>query len=304
MKRETRFQFLSLCIFVILLLNTAYVLQMNVDNSTTTACPDLPPISQSQSTDPGNPINLIDDVTLTHTYSSSTDYYYRIGLASGWIIRVVWLQPVITTNNFDLLLYNDTGYSQLLSSSIGSANGFEWIVYHAGNSLYSYPKVHSQSGSSGVAYIQQEMLTPATDTKTGALDATDCIDGYSTRTTSSGNKYRVNLEVPVTGDFDLYIYYDVFSSTYLNGAYSYYNSTQYKLKSASVGLGIDEAIDVDRPALSDINILVVRTSGSGTYTLTITEIKPIPAFVYVNLLIGFAIAVLFIRYLRRQKLVF
>ena len=165
-------------------------------------------IRPSQSSDPGNPHALYDDSSVYEYYNASTSYYYRTENASPSRYHVVWLQPQDALDNFDLYLYNDSGYSDLEASSTRGAGFLDWVVFRPNVSQYLYARVNTLSSSGGFAFIEWEDSSnnlAVENSVSNSLSAPDSLELYQIFL-SNTSAYRFRLDVPSEGDFDLYLY--------------------------------------------------------------------------------------------------
>jgi len=215
------------------------------------------------STNPSSPTVLSDDSSLYEYYSTSySSYYYRTSSASYAYYHVVWLYTIESGDNFNLYLYSDSSYSTLKASSTRGSGFLDWVLFRPSSSQYYYPRVYRYSGA-GYAYLEwerSESLSFGTS-YTNSLSSSDSFEVYHVYLSSSDH-YIFKLEVPSGGNFDLYLYrlYSGYATSY-NG---------YQESSASSTYGEDEVIKNYEPSYSDMYaIVVVRTSGSGSYTLTV-----------------------------------
>lgn len=226
-------------------------------------------------------IHLLLDFKNSYSYySSSASYYYQTGYADYGDYYVVWLQPTNVTNYFGLYLYSDSGYSTNVASSARGYGNLDWIIYRPSYSGSYYPKVYGYSGT-GYAYIEWKAANylSSYSSVSCALLPSECLQLYVMYLYSS-RTYDFNLDVPSSGDFDLYLYYlDVGSGTNYSG---------FSLCSANSGAGNDEAITNFCPLISGYYaIIVARSSGSGTFTLKADTVhKQNPSTIMVLVVFG------------------
>ncbi len=215
------------------------------------------PLESAASTDPYNPVILYESSSIYDYYSASfSSYYYRTSYASSSYYYVIWLWAIEIGDNFNLYLYSNSGYSDLETYSTRSSGYLDYVVFRSGGQSY-YPLVYRYSGS-GYAYIGwfTAITVSLGDLYSGYLGSSICSEIYQVYL-DSDKKYNFNLDVPSGGDFDLYIYYlDSGSATSYSG---------YYLSSANYGSGTDENIEFEPSSSATYAVLVVRSSGSGTY---------------------------------------
>ena len=256
-----------LCLFIGLILSVPWSqrapnLPVNLKDSS---------YSSSQSSDPNHPHSLYDDSSVYDYYNASS-YYYRTENASPSYYQVIWLQPQDIQNNFDLYLYSDSNYSNLKVSSFRGAGLLDWVVFHPNITQDLYLKVSTLSSSNGFAFIEWEDSSnylSVGSSISNNLNSPDSLEIYQISLLNTST-YRFKLEVPSEGDFDLYLYQ-------LNpGMGANYNG--YSARSKTLGNGFIEFISNYTPAKSgDYAIIVVRSSGSGTFTLSVTTFPSAPA---------------------------
>lgn len=229
------------------------------------------PFSSSQSTDPGNPHILYDDSSVYDYFNASTSYYYRTDNASLALYQVIWLQPQDAQDNFNLYLYNDSGFGELVTGSTRGAGYLDWVVFRPNASQFLYVLANALSGSSGFAFIEWEDSSTnltVNGSVSSALSAPDSLEVYQV-SLSNTSAYRFRLDVPSEGDFDLYLYrLDPGMGT---------NTLGSEVYSWAVGMGRTEIIaNYTPPSSGDYALLVVRSSGSGTYTLSASSFPSAP----------------------------
>ncbi|MFX1294874.1 MAG: hypothetical protein ACFFD2_08475, partial [Promethearchaeota archaeon] len=120
-------------------------------------------LSTLKSTDPGNPIYLSNN---THYYSNYDiefqNYYFKTYNMSAFddsqdfqtpMFHLICLYTKNATSDFDLYLYNDSLYSNLVGNS--TSGGLDWLVYCSLTTGPIYPVVHTKTGT-GEAIIEAE----------------------------------------------------------------------------------------------------------------------------------------------------
>lgn len=212
----------------------------------------------------GSYTSLSDEAASYQSYSSYTNYYYQTGYAYSGYYHVVWLQPTSSSYTDNLLLYSDSSFRNQLASSTRGSGYLNWVVVRPSSSQNYYPRVYSYSA--GYAYIEWECSYSYLDVGEsvyGSLNSAECVEIY-TAVLSSSKTYTFILDMPSSGDYDLYLY-----RLYYGEAT---DSSGYYRCSVSYGSGNDEAISNFKPYTSDeYLIMVVRSSGSGSFTLTLKE---------------------------------
>lgn len=167
--------------------------------------------------------------------------------------------------NFDLFLHRDEDYANLNGSSCESSGELEWILFEGVERVYPKVQVIDYEGCGWIEWDTARSIQRG-DLEPGYLNEGDCIEIYSF--SLSQEFYSFKLEVPATGDFDLYLYH-------LEAGWTA-NATQHLNKSASAGLGVGEMIENYRPppcwnytshCLTYL-ALIVRVAGNGTYTFS------------------------------------
>ncbi len=236
-------------------------------------------IRSNVSSDLGNPTLLMEDSTASEYYPTQlTSYYYKT-MPSIYQYHVMGVFPFQTTPNTTLYLYSDSGYSNELGVSDRPFDAFEWLVFKG--SAVVYPQVSVGFGGDADARVQWDGAFRMYEQEVVAsiVNASDFIDVY-TFSLFYTNTYNLSLTVPVTGDFDLYLYH--------LGANNTAGPEDYMDKSVVNETGADENITNYSPTPTtggDYIAVVLWTSGNGTYTFTFKKIygngngsPPIPAF--------------------------
>jgi len=208
---------------------------------------------------------LSDDSTRYDYYDARNSYYYQTGNASSAYYQCVWLQPLLPTNDFNLLVYSDSAYSDLRISSNRGAGSLDWVVFRPSTTQIYYPKVDRYLGT-GYATIQWEDSSTLINRGTnyiGSLNSSECIETYMVELFKPVPTchYQLYLDVPSGADYDLYLY-----DMSPGGAA---NSSGYYCCSTNVGLGVDEFISFLVNKDGYYAIIVVWKSGSGNYNLGI-----------------------------------
>jgi hypothetical protein len=234
-------------------------------------------ISPSASQDPYYPTYLYDDSALSEYYSSSGYYYYDAYWYSS-DYQLIWLH---TTNTASFTVYSDSSYSTTVGYST-SDYGVDWYVYRPSYSQDYYPKVYmSYSGYSG--YIESES---GYDMSTGSsysfyLGSSEYGEIYEVYLSSSDN-YVVTLDVPSTGDFDLYVFYSYSGDDY-----------QYDYHSSTSGTGTDEEITLTPPSYTGYYaIVILEASGYGTAYLEVRTVAGVPGFEISFIIMALAASIL------------
>ena len=215
---------------------------------------------------PSSPEILEDDTADFEAYGINNDYYYKTNeTATPSYYQVFWVQPTDPSDYFRLFVYPDDTYSVSIISTLFV--GIDWVVIRPSSPQYLYPMVHTYN--TGDAYIEWEVSTASLSSGvnvSGYLDVSEYIDTYNL-SLSESRSYKINLTVPDTADFDFFIYY-LDPGEASNGADDLRNGD-------TVGTGVDEVIRGWVPSITgECVLLVVRQSGSGTYTLTLTSSEP------------------------------
>ncbi|NVM31316.1 MAG: zinc ribbon domain-containing protein [Candidatus Helarchaeota archaeon] len=237
------------------------------------------------STNPSSPQYLYHD-SADYEYFSSSNYYYRTNsYASSSYYHVVWVQPVDSWDNFNLYLYASSSYSSSIAQSTRSSGYLDWVLFRPSSSSYFYPKVYRSSGS-GNAYVEWEYSSSSLyegDSTTGSLSSSECIEIYSVYLSSS-ERYQFDLSVPSGGDFDLYVYYLGYGDET--------NSYGWSESSTTSGYGTDESITNFNPSQNGEHaILVVRSGGSGSFTLDFDYYRPFNPAILIFLIIIVIVAI-------------
>ncbi|NVM30352.1 MAG: hypothetical protein HWN65_16015 [Candidatus Helarchaeota archaeon] len=220
---------------------------------------NLPPIDSTASTNPSSPVNLGDDVHKSENYNTTLqNYYYDTYSMDSADYHLIWLSEVNPVNQFDIVLFSDSGYLTPIGGSLPVSLQCNLIVYRPSSTQIMYPMVYTTSGT-GDAYIEAES---GDDISVGgsfskSLNSTEVAD-MAEVDLSSSIEYNIHLSVPSGCDFDLFVFRTAPGSA---TPAEIYNST------SNVN-GQDESI-VFTPSTSDTYALVmVRVAGSGIGTVT------------------------------------
>ena len=224
----------------------------------------------------GSYTSLSDEAASYQSYSSYTNYYYQTGYAYSGYYHVIWLSSSYSDN---LFLYSDSSFNYQLASSARGSGDLNWVVVRPSSSQYYYPRVYSYSG--GYAYLEWESSSSSLyvgGSTYDSLGSSECVEIYEVYLSSS-KTYTFTLDTPSSGDYDLYLY-----GVYYGGATG---SSGYSGCSVAYGSGQDESISNFKPSTSDdYLIMVVRSSGSGSFTLTLKESVTMSAGAIVLVIFG------------------
>lgn len=225
------------------------------------------PIRTYDYTDPGNPDPLTVGTPLTgQSYSTETSYYYYAPSANPARYHVIWLRPAAGNDDFNLYVFSNSGYSNLLASSLRGVGLTDWVVFRPTNTQPIYVNVTALDNGNGVIeWEDSSVVLTAGAPQSLVLDENNAIEVYQVNLIASST-YTFTLEVPVATDYDLFLYY-------LNSG-SAANPNGFISKSDGGGNGEDETIS-DFSPLTDgkFVVLVVWNSGAGSFTLTLSEIS-------------------------------
>ena len=223
------------------------------------------PLVPMASTNPNAPDQLYEAAQTNETYnfSSTSYYYYCSGLPIYYAL--FWLYTVSNSNNFDLYLYSDSSYSNLVGAS-NATNQLDWIVYRPPALTILYPRSYTFTGS-GEAYIQYEFGEDINVNSPHplSLEYVEYAKLYEIAL-SSLTTYTVFLDVSAGSDYDLYIFRTPSGSAI---RYDSHNST-------STSTGQYERI-VFTPLYNETYAIVItKTSGGGAATLTVYDYIYVP----------------------------
>jgi len=204
--------------------------------------------------------------------SSDTADYYKIAVSSGMDFIITMTPP--SGADFDLVLY-DTNQTSIHTSSYGGTTT-DTVGAIATGSGYFYVKVYQYTGSgtysmdvsvAGGTSTQNDMgtgddagdgISSATLIRSGSgngyIDSSDTADWYKI-SVSSGQTVTVSMTPPSGADFDLILD----------------DTGQSALGSSSLGGTQTDTVTGTATASGYFYIDVYRYSGSGIYSLTVTE---------------------------------
>jgi len=213
---------------------------------------------------PCNGLFLSDDESRNDTIPVATDYNYVTSNCQPARYQLVWLQPKVPAN-FDLFLFNDSGYSFLQTASIRTGSNLDWVVFRSDDVIPYYVIVNSSTDSGNVMIEWEdssESILPY-GTRTGILNETECGEMYEVYMNQTF-RYDFQLELGSGADFDLYLYsLAEGEATNFDGAIA---------QSATTGVQLNEQIiNWLPPSTGKYAVLVMRRSGSGTFTIRFDE---------------------------------
>ncbi len=223
------------------------------------------------------------------SFSSVNNYFYRMEDPFHHY-NVFWVQP-----DYDLYLFTDHYYTDLLISSkrqISPTRPINWVIFTSNSSTaldYYYAVIDPINFKDGAVLWDDCNL--GTSVGVGGMGSTENMKTYTVSLSSASN-YSITLDNPLSGDYDLYLYY-------LPNEGDAANTTTYLAASKTSGIGTDESIIFSPPSTGVYLILVVWSSGSGTYDLDIEYYIPgtndgkIPVFDLTLLFLGFTLVAFF-----------
>lgn len=221
------------------------------------------------------------DITEQDYYVAGHYYFYETQYqVDPSYYQVFWLQPD-TSMYSDLYLCNDSDYSTVLTASTRGSQLLDWVVALPDVLQSYYPVIYG--ATTGYSFIQWEEGSTSLSLRSQVseyLYTAESVEVYKVTLSNTSTPYSFELDVPTGGDFDLYLYY-------LNPGVAVNGYSGSVAQSATTGLGTDEVISGFQPTTSgEYALLVVRRSGSGTYTLTFSAydllMESIPRTDYYN----------------------
>lgn len=262
--------------------------------------PQIPgpaPLRMANSTNPVSPTKY-PSFPAFETYSlPATSYYYDTGSHIS-TFSVFWVAPLSAAADCDLYLYNDSGYTALLSASCRGPGQPDWIVVRNvfNDSWHDYyPRIYVHPGSAGTVALEDEGSVSARmlqkeEIYVGQLSESNRIEGFVLFMNALGFPKTFEITADASGydDFDLYLYN-------ISDYSPFANATQYLAKADHRAVGRDEVLTV-RLERADILILVVVgvTIGPGidfTVQFAYASAPPIPFLLPLWLGVGGAVAV-------------
>ncbi|MBD3229449.1 MAG: hypothetical protein GF329_14790 [Candidatus Lokiarchaeota archaeon] len=187
--------FLAISLFSLIDINNDQHLYMNNDIK----------LSKLASTDPNNPILLNNSVLRTeYNFTYGSNYYYKTYLMSKSNYHLIYLSNTDGMDDFDLVLYSDSDYSDLIESSDSYGN-IDWIVCRPTDSTTYYPRVHAFG--SGDAIIESKSAIQGKFEFNYSTCSTLYENGDIFQFSFTGGvSYTINLSVPIGTNLDLYCY--------------------------------------------------------------------------------------------------
>lgn len=240
------------------------------------------------STDPNNPTSLSDDITIIEDYSASNFYYYDTYTIYSNDYLLIWIKSIDSEDNFDLYLYGNDEYTNLIESSAYTGH-CDWIVYRPTSAQITYPMILADDDGDAVI---------------GASTASNGSVSHSYPVLLQleyGCIYQINLtaRTPYTAavqpwpdmDLDLFVYY-------LNSG-EYGNCGDYKYFSANNSTGTSESITFTPSTDGTYAFVIIKKCGTNNGSFIVSEGVPIPGFEFIQILFGIitalAISLIFYR---------
>lgn len=235
-------------------------------NAAITRCNEDSPLKPTISTNPNFPDQIYEgNPPLNENYNSSSTSYYYYCSALPIYYSLLWLYTVSSSNNFDVYLYADSAFSNIVGTS-NTTNQLDWIVYRPPALTVIYPKTYTFTGS-GEAYIQYEFSGDVSINTSQSISLSS-VEYAEIRQIplSTLNVYTVFLTMPAGSDYNLYVFRTLSGSAI---RYDSYNST-------STSTGQYERI-VFTPLYNDTYAIVItKNLGGGAATLTIYDYIYVP----------------------------
>ncbi len=253
-----------LTIAAVLVIATLLMMQIPLNNgSTLNVNPQV--LQTTVSTNPLIPDYMPDD-SLQGLEAWSTGYqhyYYETYSLSSTDYHLVWLRYT-QSYDMDLYLYSDSDFLTEIESSMRGSE-VEWLVYNPSSSGPVYPTAYTDSSSGNTGYIEAESATEvsvgsSTSISFSTYDYAELFEVYL----SSSNTYTIRLTIPMGAAYDLRVFRTASGST-------------TELDSQTSISGTPRTIIFTPTSSADYAILVIRTSGSGSATLSINY-PVIPGF--------------------------
>ncbi len=254
-------QLVSFGIFLSILLGFSFCFSQPINNGFVNGVSVQAPIQTSYSNSPSSPYVMLQRTSIQESYPSADSYYYKTeSPASVGYYQIVWVQPQDLGDSFNLYLYNDSAYSTLVRSCSGEAGYLNWVILRPSSVLYLYPKVVTDNGGNGVVEWENGTQNLAVcGYQSNTMSSIFCGDLWTVHL-EAGKSYNFSLQVPSTGDFNMFLHYLA-----LGGASGPGDNIGY---SDETGNGIDELIANFVPDITDdYGLVIVRANGTGDYRI-------------------------------------
>ena len=238
----------------------AFFLSSKISDGNTVLYRHEDPLTSATSTDKGNPDILPNTSAVYEYYEAVSDYYYCTAPATYLYYHLIWVHPS-DSPDLMLFLYDDA----IFSTCVSYMTNLGWVIFRPSMEMKYYPKVHTFAAGTGYAYIQWEVASHilwSGNSASAVLNESRYLESYSFFLTKS-HLYYLNLTVPAGGDFDFYLYY-LPSGDATHG-------DDYIFEEATLGLGINESLSWQPSTSGQYLLVVVRTSGSGPFTVYFQE---------------------------------
>lgn len=195
--------------------------------------------------------------------------WYKISLTEGDVVRVNLTVP--DTGDFDLVVGN-SNLELVAQSTTWENGGYEEVIFGVMNTEYYYILISAWEGAGDYVMTTAKTGTFTPDSDNDPGNATDINVGDTASdslrenvdsndwykiTLAENEKIVVKMEVPESGDFDIYLYSDI--------------ENYADIGSAKNGMGVDEAFGYTAGTTQDYYIRALAYKGEGNYTLSVTQ---------------------------------
>lgn len=225
---------------------------------------------------------LSDDTSVYGNWpTQDIDYGYESYSLSTNEYHLFWLYYQNISNDMDLNLYSDISLTTLVEDST-RGDEVEWLVYYPSTYQSLYPAAYTDGGpNTGYIEVESGFDISVGNSHTEYLSPTDCADLVEVYLTTS-NTYTIDLTVPATCDFDLYVF------TLNSGT-----CTEVDLHSSTTTItGQDETITMTPTTSAYYAIVAIRRSGSGTSVIEVNYVRRvISGFEFIFLIFGIITAI-------------
>ncbi len=215
----------------------------------------------TETTDYTTPQILYEGFSEYEDWRDAPFFYYRTQSSSPYY-HVVWVHKIVPTDVYWLHIYENSYEGDFITSAWEF--DYEWVVVRTSAALFV--TAASPSPQTGRTYIGWDVASyslAVDGMRTAHLDDYRKVVIQQLELQAQKN-YDIFLEVPATGDYDLYIYH------MSQGSGS--GGETYLAKSETLGIGLLERIENFQPSISDkYALLVVQKEGEGLCNLSLTE---------------------------------
>lgn len=260
-------------LFVVLVLITLIVaIQIPFATQSTPINDSSQEMETAYSTVIGSPDYLLDGSPVYENWNLAPQDYYYYSTVSSFDYELIYVYYQNSLYDMDLYLYSDSGFSNEIDNSM-SGTQMEWLVYNpiSGGNVYPMAVTDTSTGNTGYIETESGQDISVGSSISDSLSSSNLANLYEVPLYSN-DRISVVLTLPGGCDFDLYVF-----------RVSEGSCTQLDSHSSTSGSPV--TLEFSPSYTDDYAIVVIRRSGSGTYTLKVQNAR-IPGFNLFWILLG------------------